>query len=58
MIIFCFIPLGRYVVVSNHAFIHGFFTYRESVVAVMAGMCAILNSIVVQPESRTLSQIK
>lgn len=45
MLFFCFIPIGRYVVVSNHSFIHSFFTYRECIVAIMAIMCTIVNSI-------------
>ena len=45
MTLFCFIPIVRYVVVCGHSIGHAWFTYREFMVAIMAIMCMLLNSI-------------
>lgn len=41
LLMFCFIPVVRYVVFSNHSFMHSVFTYREGMVYVMAFLSAI-----------------
>lgn len=45
LLLFCLIPIGRYMILKNHSFIHGFITYREGMVYVMAGVCLILDCI-------------
>ena len=34
------IPVVRFIVFSNHSFMHSVFTYREGMVYVMAALCA------------------
>lgn len=44
-ILFCFIPIARYLVLKNHSYIHSFFTYREGMVYVMASLCLVFGCI-------------
>ncbi len=54
MILFCFIPIGHYVILGNHSYMHSWFTYRESVVWIMALMCTLFNSIEICDDSMLL----
>ena len=45
LVLFCFIPIARYIVFSNHSFMHGFITYREGIVYVMASLCGGLSCL-------------
>lgn len=54
MTLFCFIPIARYAVMSNHSFIHSFFTYRECMVMVMAIMCILFNSVEIRKDTGAL----
>ncbi len=51
-IVLCFIPIVRYVVVSNHSFIHDWFTYRECVVIIMSVLCSTFSSLQFRDDSR------
>lgn len=51
-IVLCFVPILRYIVVSNHSLIHGWFTYRECVVIIMAALCGIFSCLHTKEDSR------
>lgn len=40
LLLFCMIPVARFIVFSNHSFMHSVFTYREGMIYVMAALCA------------------
>ena len=45
MLIFCLMPIARYIIASNHSYIHYWFTYRECVVIVMAALSTVLGGL-------------
>ena len=45
LLLFCMIPVARFIVFSNHSFMHSVFTYREGMLYVIAALCACFSCL-------------